>query len=62
MARRKGFFLSAPKTTTWLICVILGAAGLLGQFGGVQALAQYSFWLLAVGWGLLVLATALEGL
>jgi len=62
MAKRKGFSLSAPKTTTWLICLILGALGLLGTLGKVGPLATYSFWLLAVGWGLLILATALEGL
>lgn len=62
MAKRKGFSLSAPKTATWLICLILGVAGLLGQFGQVAVLSKYSFWLLAVAWGILVLATALEGL
>ena len=62
MAKRKGFSLSAPKNATWLICLVLGVAGLLGQFAKVQPLANYAFWLLAVAWGLLILATALEGL
>jgi hypothetical protein len=45
-----------------LICVILGAVGVLGALGKIQGLVDYSFWLVTAGWGLLVLATALEGL
>jgi len=63
MAKRKsGFRLSAPKQTTWIVCVVLGAAGLLGKFAGVTALAPYAFWLVAIGLALLILATAMEGL
>ena len=62
MAKPKGPSLSPPKTVTWLICLILGVAGLLGKFAPLPVLSQYSFWLLAVAWGLLILAAALPGL
>jgi len=62
VAKRKGFSLSAPKTATWLICLVLGVVALLGSIAKVGVLADYSFWLLAVAWALLILATALQGL
>ena len=54
--------LSAPKVTTWLIAVALGALGLLGHLGVVAALATYAFWLVTAGLVLLVLATLLKDL
>lgn len=60
--KRGGMNLSAPKQVTWWIAVLLGVVGLLGGLGLVGALKAYSFWLVVVGWVLLVLGTLLEGL
>lgn len=54
--------LSAPKVITWWIAVILGVLGLIGHFGTIAVLSQYSFWLVAVGLVLLVLATLIKDL
>jgi hypothetical protein len=60
--RKSGMRLSAPKQVTWLVAVVLGLVGLLGNFGALAVFAQYAFWLMAAGWLLLVLATLLQGL
>jgi hypothetical protein len=54
--------LSAPKVITWWIAVGLGVLGLLGYTGTIAGLGQYSFWLVAAGLVLLVLATLLKDL
>ena len=56
--------LSAPKITTWLVAVIVGAIGALQYFRvlHVDALAPYSIHLLVVGFVLLILATLLKKL
>lgn len=54
--------LSKPKVITWWIAVILGVVGILSTILPIPALAAYAFWLLAVGFVLLVLGTALKGL
>ncbi|MFP3854172.1 MAG: hypothetical protein ACLFWD_07760 [Anaerolineales bacterium] len=54
--------LSAPKVTTWWIAVVLGVLGLVGHLGTVDILSEYSFWLVAAGFILLVLATLLNDL
>jgi len=54
--------LSAPMVVTWWIAVILGVLGLLGHFGTIAVLSQYSFWLVAAGFILLALATLLKNL
>ena len=54
--------LSAPKVITWVIAVILGLLGLLGELDIVADLSTYAFWLVAAGLVLLVLATLLKDL
>jgi len=54
--------LSKPKVITWWIAVILGVTGILATIVPIPALAAYAFWLLAIGFILLVLGTALKGL
>lgn len=58
----KKMLLSAPKVTTWSAAVILGGLGLLGYFVVIPMVTANAFWLVAVGFILLVLATLLEGL
>ncbi len=54
--------LSRPKDVTWWIAIALGALGLLGQFGVVVALGAYSFFLVAAGLVLMIVATAVKNL
>jgi hypothetical protein len=51
--------LSAPKFSTWLIAVIIGAVGALQHFRvlHINELAPYSVHLLLAGFVLLILAT-----
>lgn len=53
--------LSAPKNVTWWIAVILGVLGLLGNFG-LPVVGGFAFWLVFLGFALLALATAMDGL
>lgn len=62
MARKSR--LSAPSHPIWLIAVILGVLGILVHLRIIPALSplsRYDFWLVVVGWGLLVVGTALRG-
>jgi len=55
--------LSEPKVVTWWIAVIVGALGLIGHFApSTPIIGPNSFWFLAAGFVLLVLATLLKGL
>ncbi len=54
--------LSAPKNVTWWIAVVLGVLGILGHFAKLPFVTTYDFWFVVVGFVLLVLGTALEGL
>ena len=54
--------LSAPKTITWWIAVILGALGILGTLVTIPFVSTYAFWFVTVGLVLLVLATLLKDL
>jgi hypothetical protein len=54
--------LSAPKSYIWIISLVLGAAGLLGYIVTIPVITGLAFWLVLVGLGLLLLATAIKGL
>jgi hypothetical protein len=54
--------LSKPKVVTWWIAVILGVLGILATLLPIPLLAPYSFWMVAAGFVLLALATALKDL
>jgi hypothetical protein len=54
--------LSAPKFMWWIICLVLGAIGLLGSIGVIPALSGLAFWFVFVGLGVLLLATAVKGM
>jgi len=53
---------SAPKVITWWVAVILGALGILASLVTVPVLSGFAFWLLAIGFLLLALATVVKGL
>jgi endonuclease/exonuclease/phosphatase (EEP) superfamily protein YafD len=54
----------APKSSTWLISVILAVLGILLYLGilKIPVLAPYNFWLVAVAFILLALGSILKGL
>jgi|GEM_PF-245036 len=54
--------LSAPKNLTWIIAVVLGLLGLLGNFVALPVISGLSFWLLFLGFAVLAVATFVEGL
>jgi hypothetical protein len=58
--------LSAPKVIVWWIALILGVIAILVVLvPGIMPIAiivKNAFWIMAVGWVLLVLATFLKGL
>ena len=54
--------LSAPKNLTWIIAVVLGVLGFLGNFITLPIVGGFSFWLLFLGFLILAVATFVEGL
>jgi predicted membrane metal-binding protein len=54
---------SAPKQITWIIALILGIVGILANLVALPVITPViGFWLLALGWVLLVIATIVHGL
>ncbi len=54
--------LSAPKQVTWWVAVVVGVVGILANFVTIPFLSDYAFWLVVIGFVLLVLATFLKDL
>lgn len=52
----------APKFGLWLAAVIIGAIGILAKFIVIPVLGVYSFWLVAIGFAVLAVATVIKGL
>ena len=54
--------LSAPKTITWWVAVIVGVLGILGALIDIPFVSDNNFWFVVVGFVLLALATFLKDL
>ena len=55
--------LSAPRQITWIVALILGVVGILANLTSLPVITPaIGFWLLAVGWALLLIATITQGL
>ena len=54
--------LSAPKQITWIIALILGIVGILAMLVVIPPISGFAFWLVALGWLVLAVATAVEGI
>ncbi|MCG3163671.1 MAG: hypothetical protein JMDDDDMK_05115 [Acidobacteria bacterium] len=52
---------NAPSSALWLISVIIGALGIVSNLVKIGGISPYSFWLLAIGFIILVVATVLKG-
>ena len=53
--------LSAPKKTTWWVAVVVGVVGILANFVTIPVLSGFAFWLVVIGFVVLVLGTYLKG-
>jgi len=58
MTKRKTFMPSAPTKNLWLAAVIIGGLGVLTHFVPVAGLSLYNYWLLLIGFFLLVVGTS----
>ena len=54
--------LSAPRMITWIIALILGVVGILAMLLAIPGLVGFAFWLVVLGWLVLAVATAVEGI
>lgn len=54
--------LNPPKKSTWWLAVLLGAAGIAAHVVSIPVLSSIAFWLVALGWLLLLLGAWLPGL
>ena len=54
--------LNAPKNITWYIAVVVGVLGILGNLITIPVISGFAFWLVAIAFVLLALATFLKGL
>jgi hypothetical protein len=54
--------LSAPKQLTWIIAVVLGVLGLLGNFITIPFISGIAFWLVFLGFAVFAVATFIDGL
>ena len=54
--------LSAPSQTVWIIALILGVVGVIATLVVIPTISAFAFWLVAAGWALLLIATAMRGM
>jgi len=55
--------LSPPKQTTFWASVVIGLLGVIGKLiPSLPLVSPYAFWLVAIGFALLVLGNAMTGL
>lgn len=54
--------LTPPKQVTWWVAVVVGVLGFLGSLFTIPGISGISFWLVFIGFAVLVLATAIEDL
>lgn len=52
----------APKSITWIICLVLYLIALIGHFGPGPIPANFALWSWIIGFGLLLLAVKVKGL
>jgi hypothetical protein len=55
--------LSAPKQITWIIALVLGIVGILATLVALPVITPaLGFWLVVIGWALLLIAAITRGL
>ena len=58
MTKRKTFLPNAPSKNLWLAAIIIGLLGVLTHFVPVAGLSMYNYWMLLLGFFLLVAGTS----
>ncbi|HXV42822.1 MAG TPA: hypothetical protein VEC96_07145 [Anaerolineae bacterium] len=53
--------LSAPTQLAWIIALILGIVGVIASLVTIPVLSAYAFWIVVIGWLILIIATAIKG-
>lgn len=63
MARRyRAFYnLTPPSRGIWIVSLILGVLGILSRLVYIEAVTPYAFWLVAIGFILLVIGNVARG-
>ncbi len=54
--------LSAPSQVVWIIALILGVVGVLATLVVIPTISGLAFWLVVIGWVLLLIATTTRGM
>lgn len=54
--------MNAPRKVTFLLSLILGGLGIVGKFVAIPYVSAYAFYLLAVGFVILLLGCMFKGL
>ncbi|NIM95235.1 MAG: hypothetical protein GTO18_16175 [Anaerolineales bacterium] len=54
--------LSPPKNATWVLAVLFGLLGIVAYFVDIPLASDYAFWLIVIGWVLLVIGTLFKGI
>ncbi len=54
--------LSAPKTGTFWLALIVAALGLVASLVSIPVLSGFAFWLVVIGFVILLLGTMVKGL
>jgi purine-cytosine permease-like protein len=53
---------SAPKKILWVIALIVGILGIIAHFIHIEYITEYNFWLVLIGYVILVLGTSFKGI
>jgi len=53
---------NAPKQVTWWIAVVIGVVGIIAALVAIPVLSAYAFWLVAIGFIVLALATVIPNM
>jgi hypothetical protein len=54
--------LSAPTKPVWIVAVVLGAVGIASHFVAIPGVTENQFWVVAIGFLILAVATAMKGI
>ena len=61
MARRVYTAPNAPSRGLWIAALVIGGLGILAHFADIKELSAYNYWMLLVGFVLLVIGTSSRG-
>lgn len=65
MTRRRVYTYSAPNAPArglWIAALIIGGLGVLAHFVDMNELSTYNYWMLLIGYVLLVIGTSARGM